>query len=378
MRQRAIATACVLAALAFLLYSRNTRGPLNDDERALLEQAQTVRTSTPLFFHVADERWLPAAPVYATALVHALGGGERSGRIASAIVGVADVVLVYVAVGALTHEWIAVAAALVLLLTPTHFWFARLGTEALFPAPFVLLWMIAMLRFIQRDSPKSLTWAAVALGVGVYTHPVAPLTMAWLWLISLAALIAWRRVAARNLIALGGAFTLVLIPVVAWYLTHPSSYADTFGRWALFPAHARFPLDGLRAQINWNTVGTRSSVLWGLFDPSFLLFPGDGQRVAPFLACSGVLVLLGMARAVTTLQPAQRLVVLAAVLVPPVIASTFGQPHALAMVSPLIPTAAVAAGLGLASPSARTRYGIVAIAVTLAISAQQIWTLYHS
>ena len=377
MRQRAIATACVLAALALSLYINHSGSPLNDDERTLVGEARTIGTSTPLFFQVADDRWLPAAPVYATALVHALGGGDRSGRIASAFVGAADVVLVYVAVGLLAPEWIAVASAVLLLVTPVHAWFAQLGTGTLFPAPFVLLWLIAMLRFIRHDAAPALAGAALALGVGVYTHPAAPLTMAWLWMISLIAVIVWR-LTTRNLIVLCGVSAIVLAPLTIWFLLHPSTYPDTFGRWALFPAHARFPLDGLRAQVNWNTVGNRSSIVWGLFDPSFLFFAGDGQRVAPFLACSSALVLLGVARVLTDLQPMQRLLVLAAVVVPPVIASTFSQSHDLSMTSPLVAMASVTAGAGLASLSSRSRAWIVVVALTLAISALQVWTLYYA
>lgn len=354
---RPILTACVLAALTVLAYSLNLRATaLSAEERIFAEQARAPRTSLDVFVHVADENWLQPAAVYAPVIVRRLGGGDYSGRMASIAIGALNVALVYGAVRLLAPEWVAIASALLLLATPAHAWFARLGTDAIYPVPFVLVWMIAMLRFVQFDNPRALMAAAAALGVGIYTHPAAPLTMGWLWIATLIGLVAWRRVAIRNLAALVIGLLVPLIPAAYWFARHPATYNDTFGRWAVFAAHMRFPLDGLRAQMNWNTVGNRASIFWGLIDPSFLLFAPEGRTIAPFLLCSAVLGGLGLARLLTTAQSPHRMLLLSALFIPLLIASTFGQPHALAMAATLSAAAALIAGVGVDSLKTRPGY----------------------
>jgi hypothetical protein len=34
----------------------------------------------------------------------------------------------------------------------------------------------------------------------------------------------------------------VTVPIALWFMVHPASYVDTFGRWFLHAAHIRNPL----------------------------------------------------------------------------------------------------------------------------------------
>lgn len=370
---RVVATASVLAALTLLLYNLQRDSlPLNPDEVAFSRQVNTVGNARPLFFRVAEDRWLQPVAVYVSAALRAAGGGEQSGRMAGTIAGAINVALVYVIVRLIAAEWSAIGAALLLLATPAHWWFARLGTDAIFPAPFVLLWMLAMLRFIQFDSPRTLAFAGAALGAGIYTHPTAPTLMTWLWIVTVVALVAWRRLAVRNLTAIALGFGLFLVPAVVWFMNHPDTYNDTFGRWAIFKAHIRFPLQGLQAQMNWNTVGVRASIFWGLLDPSVLLFASDEHAIAPLLIGFVVLLALGIGRLMTVAQPSQRIVLVAAALLPVLVASTFGQAHDLSMVTAMTGAAAVLVGVGLDSLKMQSRYWIAITAVAIAVSAYQL------
>jgi len=344
---RPIATACLLAGVTVLLYSFQLgRTPLAADESIQLQQAQRVGVATPLFFRVEGETWLQPIAVYATAVVGAVGTGEVAGRAVSVVAGAVNVALVFVAARMIVgRDWIAIAGAVLLLVTPAHWTFARLGTAAIFPVPFVLGWLIAMLHFFRWDSMRSLALGGAALGAGAYTHPAAPLVMLWLWVMSLVALVAARRVAIRNVLTLGAAFAVLLVPAAVWFSLHPDTYPDTFGRWAILKAHLRFPMDGVRAQINWNTLSNRVTLFWGLLDPSFLFFAGRGQVIAPFLLCSALLGPLGLVRVLTSGEIGPRVVLLSAALVPPLMASTFGLPHNL---SAAVPMAAVAALVGAA------------------------------
>jgi hypothetical protein len=354
---RPIATACVLAGVTLLLYGfRLGHAPLGAAEAIQLQQALTATASPSLFFHVSGETWLQPLGVYATALVHTLGTGDAAGRLVSVVAGAIDVALAFVAVRMITgRDWIAVAGAFLLLITPAHWTYARLGTDAIFPVPFVLAWLIAILHFFRWDSLRSLALAGLALGAGVYAHPTAPLVMAWLWALSLVALIVARRTPIRNFLIFGLAFVAMFVPLAAWFALHPETYPDTFGRWGILKAHIRFPLDGLRAQVNWNTLSNRATLFWGLLDPSFLFFAGRGQAIAPFLLVSAILVPLGVARALTVMDTATRLLLLSAALVPPVIASTFGLGRDLAPAMPMVAALALLAAVGLQSLADRSR-----------------------
>jgi len=353
---RPFITACVLAGVALASYTFHlTSTPLSAAETVFAQQAQHALASHPLMFHVADDRWLQPVAVYASALVRAVGGGDYSGRIASAVAGALDVALLFGVMRLVASYRVAVVAALVLLGTPAHFWFARVGTDAIFPVPFVLGWLIAALRFVHFDSRRALVAGGLVLGAGVYTHPTSPLVMGWLLAALVLAAIVGRRSIATLVIATG-AFVVMLAPLAAWFWLHPANYADTYGRWAVFAAHARFPLDGLRAQVNWNTLSNRTSIFWGLLDPSFLLFPATSKAIAPFLLVSAITVPLGVARALSAPLSAERVVVIAAAVVPPLMACTFGQPQDLGLVVAMSAAAAVLTGYGLSSLPQRRRW----------------------
>jgi 4-amino-4-deoxy-L-arabinose transferase-like glycosyltransferase len=355
MRLQPIVTACLLAGVALLLYGfRIVNAPLNAEETIFVEQARSLDRSTPLFFHVRDERWLQPIAVYAHAFARAVGAGDMSGRVASTIAGAADVALVFAVVRLAGREWIAVAAALLLLLTPAHWSYARLGTDAIFPAPFVLAWLLGMLKYFQRDRAWALALAGTALGLGTYTHQTAPLTMAWLLALSTAAVIATRGTSVRALAVLIATYAALLLPAALWFAQSPTTYMDTFGRWAILAAHIRFPLDGLRAQINWNTLSNRASLFWSFLDPSFLFFAARGASVAPMLACSAILIPLGALRVLASSERGARIVLLSAGAVPVIIASTFGQPMDFGNAIVMIAIAAVFAAAGLESLKSRS------------------------
>lgn len=372
---RPVITACLLFGVTLLLYGyRLTTAPLTEPEATILSAASAG--STPVFFHVADDQWLQPLAVYLTAGVRLLGGGDASARLASAIAGALNVALLFVVMRLMVSRTaVALAAAVLLMVTPAHWWQAQLGTDALLPVTFVLLWMLAMLRFLQTDSRLMLALAGLALGAGVYAHPVAPLTMAGLWTISAASTFATRRLTIATAFIYGAGFAAALLPAAVWFASHPETYADTFGRWAILKAHVRYPLDGLRAQINWNTLSNRASIFWGLLDPSFLFFAAPGRAAAPLLLCSLILVPLGAIRSARLAQPAHRVLLFAVALWPPMVAATFGLRQDLAMVAMLPAAAAIVAALGLESLTERHRAVAWTVAALVAASVYQLASL---
>jgi hypothetical protein len=354
---RPVVTACLLAGVTLLLYGFDLDlAPLGPDEPVFADAARSAARSPQLFFHIDGDRWLQPAAVYAGAAAHVVVDEQWAGRLASLLVGALNVGLLFAAAYMLfARQWIAVAVAALLMATPAHVAFARTGTDAIFPVPFVLLWLIAMARFLRTDSPMAIGAAGLALGAGVYTHPTAPLTMAWLLAATGLALLLARRTPIRNFAALFGAFGIALVPAAIWFALYPETYPDTFGRWAVLKAHLRFPLDGLRAQVNWNTLSNRTTLFWGLLDPSFLFFAATDAPLAPFLVGATLLTPLGALRLMQSEDVARRILLLSALLIPLVIASTFGVAQDLSAVVIMTAAMALLAGAGLESLATRHR-----------------------
>ena len=138
MRLQPIVTACLLAGIALLLYAFHLdAAPLTPEEAAFNTHGQSIRAGwTPAYFRVRDDQWLQPAAVYANALVQRAGGGEASGRFASAMLGSLNVALVFLAGHLITGRWwIALIGAILLMLTPAHWSFAQLGSDVIFPRP---------------------------------------------------------------------------------------------------------------------------------------------------------------------------------------------------------------------------------------------------
>ena len=346
MRLQPIVTACLLAGLTLLFYGFQLgASPRSAEEAVFAQQSHSVRPgATPLFFHVKDEQWLQPLGVYAHAAVMAAGGGDRSGRIVSVVAGAIDVALLFLIAQLITmRSWVGVAGAFLLMLTPAHRALATTGTDAILPAPLVLLWLWHVLAFIRGDTIRALAMAAVWLGLSIYSHPAAPLIAGLLWLLTL--IVARRRNPAR--LVLGTiTFAAMWTPAIIWFARHFDTYGDTYGRWVIFAAHLRNPADGARAFVNSNTLGNRASAYWGFWDPSWLFF-STRDAAAPFLLITAPFVALGVHR---FLRPADRqtaALVAGSVLLVALPGATFPAPHYISYAAAVLPLMALIAALGL-------------------------------
>lgn len=336
MRLTPSAAACVLAAIALLFsgYRLGKTAPTSQ-EIVFNIQAQTVLNGKPsLFFRINDDTSLQPLAVYLNAAVRVARASANSGRIVSAIAGAINVALVYVIVHLLTEQMLAAAiAALILLFTPAHAALSIRGTDALLPATLIVGWLYGALRFFKLDSLGTLTFAAAMAGLLAYSHASGPLTSILLWILTLT--VAFRRNRERLLVATA-IFAAAWLPAVAWFYLHPNVYPETFGRWFVFKAHLRNPLDGVRAFFNPNTLGTRASLYWGFWDPSWLF-------LKVFLAAPLCLVAVARARHIS--RHAVPLIVGSALIVP-LAGATFGVPQYLDDASAVLPVLTILAGLG--------------------------------
>lgn len=345
MRLRPAVGAWILAGIAFAAVIVLRPVPeVNPQNIAFLEQGQAVlRGETPLFFHVSGETFLQPVPVYLNALAQSLIGPVRAGQYAGAIAGSINIALVFLIAHTITGGTVAaLAAAITLLLTPGHTALALDGTAAIYPATFILLWLYLLLVFLKRDLPGALVGAAVSLGMCVYSHQAGPLTAVFLWVLTLA--VTWR----RNRVRLTGAtltFVAMWAPAAAWFYLHPDAYADTFGRWVILKAHIRNPLDLLNAFFNPNTLGNRSSLYWGFWDPSRLFLKAESSS-APMFWIEAIFIAIGLIR-LPHLARDGAIVLVGAALITPLAGSTFNLPHYLAYAAGVLPLLAILCGLGV-------------------------------
>lgn len=296
----------------------------------------------PLFFQSADGTWLQPIPIYLASIF---------GAFAPLFIGSLDVVLIYVvAAQLLKSRRVAAMAVLILLLFPAHAVFMRQASDAIYPVPFVLGWLVCLLAFLDRPRPWLLVAGGMALGVGIYTQPSAPIMMAAFVVVSLGALWFDGHRVPRFYVALLGGFAVPLLLMVPWFAMHSETYQETMGRWAIHKAHLRYPLDGVRAFLNWNTLALRASLYWEMFNPSFLLFREDSGAFstrAPMLIPVAMLVILGVRTALTSARPAIAIVLLAGLAASPLAASTFGESHALHRALPMVVFLSLLGALGV-------------------------------
>ena len=363
-RLRSIVTAAAIAGVALAFYGTRLGPPppLSADEAALHAQAQSVASNgrdttgrlAPLFFQAAEDHWLQPIPVYATAAVlKVTGTGEWGSRFSTARLAVLSAVLIYfVARRLFRREWLAIACSALLALTPALYSYARIAGDGPYPLPFVLAWLYCLLAFRDRPRAWLLIIAGLALGLGVYTQPGAPITMALLAVLTVLVLRSFGHRTVRTVAVFAGGFVLPLLVMVPWFLSHPESYRDTMGRWAILQAHIRFPLDGLRAFVNWTTLGQRASLYWGFFDPAWLFFSGSEHTgvlrgAAPLLWPMALLVPLGLAQVLKTGASAAAILLIGGLVIAPMAAATLGVPHNIGQAMTVVPFATLLAGFGL-------------------------------
>jgi hypothetical protein len=346
-RLRPVATACLLALATSIFYGLALgRQPIGRDEARVVSQAQQPIEGVPPVVINAGDRWLQPLNVYATRLAHVVRPGFFAGRWASVIVAAMNAGLIFMVAWRVFGGHIAaLAAALVLIFMPAHMTYGRQGLEPIYIVPFVLIWLYALAAFIERDRPEQIAGASAALGAGVYSTTAAPLTMAFLWLTMIVVLLAVGRRKLSTVAIAFASFVVMLAPLAVWFYVHPDTYIDTFGSWAVHPAHVRNPLDGFAAAINLNTLGTRASAYWSLIDPSYLFFSTAEGR-APLHWLMAPLVAVGIYRCAKR-PKAMALVTLAGAVVAPLAGASFGRRQYIDNALALLPFVALLAGYGV-------------------------------
>ena len=287
-RRVVIAGALVLVAGTALLYAnRLACAPIyltHDEVNFSLQAISIARTG-----HDLNGRFLPlyfSEPefaagrdplmIYATALaLQVLPISEWAVRLPTALVGVLNVGLMLVLTWRIFgSRWLALAASILLALSPAHFIHSRMALSVMYPLPCVLLWLIFLHDFDRSGDRRTLAAGAVALGLGVYAY-LAGLLLMPLYVVLTAVLLVERR-SPRHLWWVAAVFGLMLVPLGLWQLAHPERYEALIHAYRVGEAGGQGAAPGA-GLFSVPAIRERIGTWWLFFDPSYLFLTGDSS-----------------------------------------------------------------------------------------------------
>ncbi|MGE0863897.1 MAG: ArnT family glycosyltransferase [Vicinamibacterales bacterium] len=283
-RRTLLLAAAVTVAAAVLYGTRLGQVPayLMHDELQFALQAQSIASSgrdlsgrvLPVFF---TEPEFPAgrdpAIIYATAaLLTVVPLSDWSARLPTALISAVSVVLVFLIARRLfASDWLALVSAGLLAFTPAHFIRGRLVLSPQYAIPIVLAWLLALVLFSERATVRRLGAAAAWIGLSAYTYLASvvmmPVYLAWtLW---------WggRRLGRRAAVVAAVAFVVPLVPMAAWYVTHPERTSQIVSAYRLADAAG----GGFGGATVVAAIRDKVGLLWSFFSPAFLFVSGDSS-----------------------------------------------------------------------------------------------------
>jgi 4-amino-4-deoxy-L-arabinose transferase-like glycosyltransferase len=247
---------------------------MHDEAQGAL-QAQSIAATgrdltgrlLPLYF--TEPEFPPGrdpALIYFTALVlQVVPFNEAGVRTSVVLIAVLNVVLTFLLAQRLFQSTaMGLVAGGLLLLTPIHFIRGRMLLSPLFTIPFILIWLWMLWRFTVEPTVARLIACAVVLGLGMYSYLAAVVMMPIYLLITL--VVGFRRLGTLPVMKAGVAFAVTLVPMLAWYVTHPERNAEIVSQYGLDAAAS-------------SPVGRWVGLYWSFFDPSFLFVSGDSSLI---------------------------------------------------------------------------------------------------
>ncbi len=312
----------------------------------------------PLFFqiHVANlhPMWFQPVLMYAITLaVKVLPFSEGTIRLPMAIAGVIDVVLMYF-VGRLLFEraLFAIAAAVLLALTPAHFMYSRFAMDFQMPLPFVLGWLICLLTYLRSNDARALFAAGLLLGIGLYTYIASFMMMPIYWLLTCVAL--YRRHDPPNRFwILTAGFIAPALLCVPFLLHHPAAVREVALHYQRHEPQSRSALGLIGALVSPTRIVEMIAPFWTFWNPRFLFINGPSWvsestwQIGVFLLPIAGLLVVGAARAVRHPNNPKTILLIGGLLSAPVAGSFVGEPEAIRRALELLPFGVLLAVFGL-------------------------------
>jgi 4-amino-4-deoxy-L-arabinose transferase-like glycosyltransferase len=275
---------------------------------------------------------------------------EVSVRVPTAVIaGVVNVALMYaVALRLFRERWIAVAAALMLALTPAHLVLGRQALDYVAPLPFQLAWLWCLLAFRDTGRIGFAFAGGLILGIGCYSYVSSWMMMPAFLLLSW---LVYRRSpigGARPLRAAAAGFAIPLLLLVPWLWSHPQMISN------LLNAQSMSAVDTFGRGLSIAGVVQRTlTTYWSYFNPAFLFLTGGPSlnaatgQAGVFLLALAILLPLGIVFLSRFPEPGEmRWVLLIGLFIAPIPATLKGMPHVIQRALALLPFAILIASVG--------------------------------
>ena len=320
--------------------------------------------------------------IYWTAFViKSLWQDEFAIRRASVLIGLLNIGLMFVAARRYFDSVSAGAVtALLLAMTPVHFFYSRVGVEVVYLLPFVLVWFLLLTgdkQLVESGRIWPVAVAAFALGLSVYAYKSA-LLLAPTYLGLTIALVAWRalmkqvplrRVCVMAAAAVGG-FALAVAPYCIDVFIHADRIARFSHAYGVGDPKLTF-LQNLRDFFRYQSLGTRVGIYFDSFNPTHLFFFGAGgwtdstRQAGLFLVGVAIPIAVGLFVSIGPGRSFARLLVVAGFLFAPMSNVVLNEVTLRRMI-PIAVFGALLATEGWRYMSARWRFGPL-IAASLAV-----------
>ncbi len=172
----------VFCVLAFIIFSfRITQVPpgINGDEVGIARNAALISKNLtdennnflPLFVFAKGSDWKQPVTVYATSLVFKIFGISFAAlRITSVLFIILSlIILFFIAKEGFGFKFFIVSS-LVLISTPIIMMQAHLALENIAPLPFILFWLLMILKYQKSKKSIFMFLAGASLGIGVFSY----------------------------------------------------------------------------------------------------------------------------------------------------------------------------------------------------------------
>ncbi len=259
----------------------------------------------PFYFWHLGLMWSTPIVVYLPALILKFAPlSESTVRLSSVFVGVIDVLLLY---SVLKKRYAdikyAIIGAVLFSLIPAHFIHSRLLLDNLYPVPFVLGWILALIYFKEKKSPKYLFLCALLLGIGIHSYHAAKILMPIYLLFTFVITLPEIKNKKSLIIVLLIGFFLPILPLVVWLQKYPDTLTDQVKYVGLYDTSLT-PLQGLLTLLKPEIIMNRLLIYFSYFNFDFLFFTGDSSLIhstretGVFLFSFLLLLPLGIERAI--------------------------------------------------------------------------------
>ncbi len=329
----------------------------------------------PLYFQLPDSfetrMWYQPIAVYAMAAsVKVLPFSESTVRLPMTIAAIIDILLAY-CIGRVLfrNDVLAVAAAVLLMLTPAHFSDSRVAMDHHAFLPFILGWLLCLLLYLERPRPALLFGAGLILGIGLFTY-IASYVLMPVFALFTAVVLYRRHESLRAYALLAGGFLLPVSIGALYIAAHPAVVTDTLWRYQRDQSRDAGGLSLAQALL-FDRVAKIGSVYASFWQPRVLFISGPrsvwvaGQFVLPVagLLVAGAMRLLRRPDTPT-------LLLLAGLLIAPLPATLVGEPEVIRRAAGVMPFAVLLAVAGLeyvwtAEPARTRRIAFVAVWTTV-------------